>query len=339
MNMQAVVEVLVVVLAVGAAILSLRPPPALDWEHLWKVILATVIRGDVEAGGGDQSAWWDRLSAVPYHPAGRDALSKLVVASVDEVAVPALEGERTLVERLASLETPAERWQSMFRDDPRAQESLMQDPGDLGPAYDPAPSLAPGVSWDNVASWSASVQVAIARRLGDVVVAVIGRDTHPMVDAVPHANLVAVDNPSEDELLGLLSHAHQRLVVVVEGDAAFDLVQTLHGSPSLRDRVLAVLSLGGSFDGVERSQWMDAHFQHLEFDTELNRRTLYAAMSDLDSGDTPDTVQHFMDPPVPPSGWAPIEAVDLGPIPLSKQEPTLFSRALWVFICFCVSSR
>ncbi len=84
---------------------------------------------------------------------------------------------------------------------------------------------------------------------------------------------------------------------------------------------------------------MDAHFQHLQFDTELNRRTLYAAMSDMDSGDIPQAIQHFTAPPVPPSGWAPIEAVDLGPIPLSRQDPALFSRALWVFLCFCLSSR
>ena len=49
--------------------------------------------------------------------------------------MPALEGERALVERLAAIETPAARWQSMYRDDTHAQESLMQDPMDLGPAY------------------------------------------------------------------------------------------------------------------------------------------------------------------------------------------------------------
>jgi hypothetical protein len=339
MNVQSVVEVSALVLAVGAAVLSVRPAPSLDWEQLWKLILATVIRGDVEAGGGDQSIWWDRLSVVPYHPVGRDAGSKLVTASIDEVAVPALEGERALVERLAALQTPAERWESMYRSDAHAQESLMQNPMDLGAAYDPSAALAPGMSWDSVAHWSAPVQAAIARRLGDVVVAVIGRDVTPMMEAVPHASVVAVQDASPDGLLGLLSQPHQRLVLVVEGDAAFELIQVLHGAPSLRDRVLMVLSLGGRFGGEDRSCWMDAHFQHLQFDTELNRRTLYAAMSDMDSGDIPQAIQHFTAPPVPPSGWAPIEAVDLGPIPLSRQDPALFSRALWVFLCFCLSSR
>jgi hypothetical protein len=175
--------------------------------------------------------------------------------------------------------------------------------------------------------------------LSDVVVAVIGRDVTPMMEAAPHASVVPVEDASEEGLLGLLSHPHQRLVLVVGGEAAFGLVQTLHGAPSLRDRVLVVLSLGGRFGGEERSQWMDAHFQHLQFDTELNRRTMYAAMTDMDSGDTQHTAQHFPVPPVPPSGWTPIEAVDLGPIPLSRQDPALFARALWVFLCFSVSSR
>ena len=339
MSVQSVIEISALLLAVGSAILSLRPAPALDWEHLWKIILATVIRGEVEAEDGAQSAWWDRLSVVPYHPAGRNAFAKLVEASVEQVAVPALEGERALVERLAAIETPAARWQSMYRDDTQAQESLMQDPMDMGPAYDPSAPLAPGVTWDSVAHWSAPVQSAIARRLGDVIVAVIGRDVAPMMEAAPHASVISMEDASEDGLLGLLSHSHQRLVLVVEGEAAFGLIQTLHGAPSLRDRVLAVLSLGGRFGGEERSHWMDAHFQHLQFDTELNRRTMYAAMTDMDAGSTQSTAQHFPVPPVPPSGWAPIEAIDLGPIPLSRQDPSLFARALWVLVCFSVSSR
>ena len=54
MSAESVVELVVLALAVGAGILSLRPAPALDWEHLWKIILATVIRGEVEAGEGDK---------------------------------------------------------------------------------------------------------------------------------------------------------------------------------------------------------------------------------------------------------------------------------------------
>ena len=339
MSVESMVEVLVLLLAVGAAILSLRPAPPLDWEHLWKIILATVIRGEVEAAGGDQATWWDRLSVVPYHPAGRDSPSKLIRASVDDLKTPALEGERALVERLAAIGSPADRWQSMYREDPHAQESLMQNPMELGQAYDPSAPLAPGVSWDGIAEWSAPVQAAIGRRLADVVVAVVGRDVKPMMDAAPHASVVAVQDASEEGLLGLMSHPHQRLVLVVEGDAAFEMVQTLHCAPLLRDRVLVMLSLGGSFGGEERSGWLDAHFQHLQFDTEINRRTLYVAMTDMGSEDIHPRVQHFTVPEVPPSGWAPIEAVDLGPIPLSKQDPALFARALWVFLCFCISSR
>ena len=113
------------------------------------------------------------------------------------------------------MESPAERWESMYREDEFAQEALLQNPMEMGQAYDPSGPLAPGLRWDDVAQWSSAVQGAVSRRLEDVVVAVIGRDTTPMINAVPHANVVQVEDASEDGLLGLLTHPHQRFVLIV----------------------------------------------------------------------------------------------------------------------------
>ena len=77
MTGQTAAEIAVLALALGAAWLSIRKPSPLDWERLWKSVLATIIRGEVERAGGDQAVWWSRLRGVPFHPVGRDAGAKL----------------------------------------------------------------------------------------------------------------------------------------------------------------------------------------------------------------------------------------------------------------------
>lgn len=339
-----IVEWVVLALAVVAAWLSVRPAPPLDWERLWKTILATIIRGDVEASGGDAEDWWRRLSGVPYHPAGRQAVSKLTAPSLDEIPVPALEGERALVERLAAKETIRERWEAMYRDDPLAEEALLMNPAELGPAYDPASALAPKIGWEEVAQWTAETQSAVARRMQDVVVAVLGMDADPWIEAVPHARVMAIPDPDdsaslEAALLELCPRPQDRLLVVSAGGSAYALVHALHGSPSLRDRVLVVAALGPDLRSGEREQWMQENFQHLAFDTELNRQTLYMAASVVTMESLHLVDQCFPNPPVPPSGWAPIQAIDLGLLDLESQRPDLLARALWVLLCFCLSSR
>ena len=105
MTGQTAAEIAVLALALGAAWLSIRKPTPLDWERLWKSVLATIIRGEVERAGGDQAVWWSRLRGVPFHPVGRDAGAKLNRADPADVGIPALEGERALVERLGRLDT------------------------------------------------------------------------------------------------------------------------------------------------------------------------------------------------------------------------------------------
>lgn len=333
MSLESAVEIAVLVLVAGAAWLSLRKPSELDWERLWKTALATVHRGEIEANGGGQDAWWARLEAVPFHPQGRHAAAKLNAPNPQAISIPALDGERALVERLAGLGTIEERWKRMFREESAAQDALMSDPSELGAAYDPSRVLAPGLGWERVAVWDADVQTAIARRAQDTVLAVIGRSSEPFSAAVPHAAAVQSETASEDELLALVPEAHQRLAVIAEGDAVAELLRTLHGSPALRDRVRMVVSIGATMD----AEWMAEHFGHLAFDTELNRQTPYAAITDVvdPAATIPD--QRFPVPEVPPSGWAPIASMDLGVLPVSQNDPKLIARALWVVLCFSLS--
>ena len=333
------IELLVLALAIIAAWLSVRPAPDLDWERLWKTTLATVIRGDVEAKGGDFSEWWKRLSAVPYHPAGRHALKKLTTPSVDEIPVPALEGERALVERLGAQSTVEDRWVAMYRDDASAEESLTADPSQLGPAYDPGAPVGPDVRWEDVARWTTTIQSAIARRLSGIVLVVIDFEVASLITAVPHARVVNVSGSDDlvESLQSQCTEAHERLIILTSGSSVPPTIEALHAEPALRDRVLTVLAVGA--DWTDKEDWLAENFQHQAFDTELNRRTLYMAVSDGSSSHLSRVPQTFPNPPVPPSGWAPIEAVDLGLLPLQEQNPELMARALWVLFCFCLSSR
>ena len=333
MTGQTAAEVAVLALAFGAAWLSIRKPSPLEWERLWKTILATVIRGEVERAGGDQADWWSRLRSVPFHPAGRNAGAKLNRADSADVGIPALEGERVLVERLCRLDTVEARWHAMYRDDPAAQEALLGDPVDLGSAYDPSGVLAPGVDWSKVADWNAEVQGAIARRLEGVVVAVSGSLAPALARSLPHGVVVDVEAETESALLACLSEPHQRLVLVTEGHRIHRMLVALHASPVLRDRVIMVVALDPRFDEA----WMTEHFQHDPFDTELNRQTPYVAVSNARAGCESVPHHRFPEPVALASGWRPIAPIDLGLLDLDGLEPDLVARALWVFTAFCLS--
>ena len=106
--------------------------PELEWERLWKTILATCIRGQVERSGGDQAIWWERLKGVPFHPAGRLAYDKIRPTIPRDHSVPALPGEQALVESLAAIDEAVARADFMYRQSDAAQDALMSDPSCWG---------------------------------------------------------------------------------------------------------------------------------------------------------------------------------------------------------------
>ena len=87
-------------LAAGAAVLIWPRPPALDGERWFKITLASLFLGELDAKKAPESEWAERLLRfVPYHPAGRLPERK-VVQPLAEPPGARLEGERALQEAL-----------------------------------------------------------------------------------------------------------------------------------------------------------------------------------------------------------------------------------------------
>ncbi|RME26054.1 MAG: hypothetical protein D6798_07505, partial [Deltaproteobacteria bacterium] len=187
MTAEAWVELAALGLAAWGIWLSLPRPPRLQWERLFKVGLSVLVAGEVERerGAPDAAAreeWRRRvLGVIPWHPAGRNAERKLAEPCAEEIPVPALEGERALVEGLAALADPAARFRRMYVEDEHAEDELLGDPARLGPDHDPAVVLGPDAGWDAVAAWDSGLQEVLARRLGDLLFVTDGLD--PALDA------------------------------------------------------------------------------------------------------------------------------------------------------------
>jgi hypothetical protein len=365
------VELGAVALAGWAAWLTIPRPVERDWERLFKVTLSALTWGEAEAAGGteaERTARWsaDLAAHTPFHPAGRAGELKLGAPDPEALPTPALDGERALVERLVALSTPAERWRAMYVDDTRAVEALGEDPTLLGPAYSPERLIGAGVSWEAIAAWSDAVPAALARRLALVRIAVVtgslsaesaesaevnsselGGVVEALVpalgDAAPAVEVHRVLSGASpggaalvDSLLGLCDTPARRLAVVLCGAQVVELLQALVASPVLRDRVLAVISVGGPIArSPEDAAWLAEHFTHARLEPELQRTTAFFAVTDADPAAPlawPWAPQRFPVVPVEDGARETLSSIDLGPLPVRLQPPLRLARALLVVL-------
>lgn len=338
MSVDLAVELAAACLAGWAAWKTLPRAPALDLQRLFKVTLATVLRGEIEARDGDAEEWEAALASVPYHPAGREAEARLRDPRAAPVPVPALEGERALLQHLEAEPDPPARFRRMYREEPAALDALMSDPAQLGPDYDPASRFGPEADWDAVAAWSAPLQAGLARRLGHVLLVDLDSElAGALSEALPDGRLAALPPGSPEALLsaldGLLTAPSDRLILATRGRHVPAVLRALHAGPGLRDRTLAVLSLGGALRTAEDEAWLAQHFTHEQMEPELQRTLVYASVIDVDPAQPLArswAAQRFDEPPTPASGRRTIEAVDLGPLVLSDLPPAALARAVWV---------
>jgi len=343
------VELAALGLAVWATVLSIPRPPRLKWERLFKVGLAILTAGEVERelGTADAAARkeWSRrvLGSIPWNPAGRYAQEKLAEARLEAVPVPALEGERALVEALARLPDPAARYARMYVQDDRAEEELLGDPADLGQDHDPARLLGPGAGWDEVAAWSTGLQEVLSRRLAAVVMVLDGLSA-PLAQelgaAVPGLRCLVLPEgsqvePAFDAIEERLEQDADRVILVAGGVGIQRSLRALAEGAGLRDRTLAVLSLGGQVRSPEMLHWLDEHFTHEALDTELRRTVPYLSIVDVDPARPLDrdwAEQRFPVPAPTVSGRVPVEIVDLGPLHLAGIHPRVLARGLLLLL-------
>jgi hypothetical protein len=355
------------VLGVIAAVVGHRRPPTLDAERLFKVAQATLLWGTTERSGGDEKAWVAAVErGVSYHPAGRLGWLKLADPAA-ALPVPALSGERSLVDDLATLAPGSARLERMFACE-AAREALLGDPAALGPEWEPVAWLGHGCTWEGLAAWDGPVRAAVARRLGHlrvVLVAPAGEGIEELaatLDGVAGARALRwSDGPAEalaEALAGEVADLAERLAVVTFGAAGPSVLAALEANPALRDMVALVLFVGCPLAGVEgdapaglavaeREAWLAEHFRQEALDTELKRATPYAMLARLDREIWPAGVarvpwarQRLDEPPVPPSGRRPVAVVDLGAAPAGADTlpAEVFGRSLLLLAAFLLGA-
>lgn len=279
-------------LAVGcaAAWFSIPRPPELEGELWFKRILLRRLR----AVGADVRG------SVPYHPLGRHVERKLCHPGLEALPGPALPGEEELVAGLAAIPR-TERYGLMFDGGPHA---------DLEPVagvQDPSTWLGPGMGWEALDDGTEALAEGAERRRHARWVVVHGEVPEGTPDVVPAFGEFAqlldagdLNAPGEEVatrlatslLEGLGDDPSERIIVAGVGTGIIALLRALALAPDLRDRIVAVLSVGGTIGGWEGREgllapevcrdWNEAHFRHELLDVEVVREVPYLCVQWLD---------------------------------------------------------
>ncbi len=321
---------------------SLPETPDISEERWFKACLATLWMGVVEARGGDLPAWEAEVVAgVPFHP-WVDRVEHWLTA--DTHTLPSKEaGSASLLSELREQSSGLGRYQTLFERDHVGRQARLSDPSDLRAGYDPSRLLGKNNGWDAVRDWGADDGTAVSAALSRAVPAtwiVVGRDGRApgVLDAFVG---LGAHRAFDQENLGseLLEHAPtaaDRLVIVAAGDSVATVLQVLVDRPELRDRVLALLSIGGDCQGPRHTDWMGAHFTDEQMDLEAHRPLLFLALQWLDPATMPPgfdglEIRHARFPEPVRSGPQArvVHAVDLGALPaVSPVSTTAIAKAL-----------
>lgn len=345
-------------LAFTIGYLSRQRAPDLDGERWFKVILVQLVTGRCEQDGSTTEQWVEAVKrAVPYHPAGRFPERK--VGGLGLAGLPAaLPGERALIERLATFPDRAARWSWLYDEDEAGLAARLDDPNDLGAAYDPVTVLGPQGKWDALVDWGAkdSAFPGLLAGRSPLWVLVDGAEHGqpavfdalekllPRFRRVPWVDATAA--PVEDALRDLSEDPSQRFVLVGQAEGIQTVLAAMVDNPGLRDRTFAVLSIGGAILGdPARTDWMEGRFTHHNLNTEMSRTTAYLAVQWLDrAADPPGAhgieVRHARFPEAKAEAMTEelVQTVDLGVLP-HDSDPLLVAKGLWAFVTLWVESH
>lgn len=157
-------------------------------------------------------------------------------------------------------------------------------------------------------------------------------------------------------ILAACALPESRVILVAEEAAVAEILRMLVEHADVRDRVSAVVSVGGVIGGRHDEEgrygepscrdWLEAHFTQGDLDTEIVRFTPYLSVQWLHRSATPPgapglslAASRFPEPlsDVPIDT---IESVDLGALPADRPlPPDLAAKALIAVVCGFVRSR
>lgn len=352
----------------------MRPsPPDLDGERWFKSVLATLLRGAVEDSGGTVQVWEERVHReVLFHPAGRFPAEKVLIGSQFRPPLPLVEGEQALLERFDVLATPKQRWRWMFWEEELGQAARLMDPVELGESYSPQRWIGAGFDWDGVAGAGVEFGACRQRLRSEGIRWVIFTDTslHPVCQEwsaslkeelgesalLLHWDENAVHLPDFlTQINDWIQAPSDRFVCLGIGRGVPLLLRTLAEDPALRDRVYAVVSIGGALRGTGEHElwgsasfnsWLEHHYDYVSLDTEMARETPYFSigLSDMEHpnlGFAGLGLDEMIFPELP-AERAPVEGVSpisLGCLPMQSDERHLAVRALWIFVTCWIRAR
>ena len=284
-----------------------------------------------------------------------------------------VEGEQALLERLDTIARIPERWRYLYHDDEFGRTARVSDPMELGEKYEPAHWLGQGLNWDALAAGGGDFsKVHDALRTKELRwILVNDASMHPvllewgqrlekeMAGDLLVLNWSADDVTIEDVLKRVnewIDAPSDRFVCVGLGRGVPILLRCLAEDPALRDRVYAVVSIGGALQGVGThalwgttsfQHWMSQDYNYVALDTEMARETPYFSIGLLDPehprfgiGEIALEDMHF--PELPQQDRAPVEGVtpvSLGVLPAHSSSKSLAARALWVFVTCWIHAR
>lgn len=339
-----------------------------DAERWFKLLIANMLLGEVDRAAGDAEAWRRAvIRFAPYHPAGREAHAKLGAPSAwHPPAGGAVEGELGLVAALAALPSPRARWARLFEDE-AASEVLRRAPEELAEAADLTSWLGSGASWAEVIAAQGPLDARLQAALPAWWVLVRGESAAPdllgaLAAVIGERALVLELPPGTPEVAGatlaerLIAHwvalgrADARLVLVGAGAGVPALMGALLATAGLRDRVLAVVSVGGAIgEGTSGAEagWVERHFEHGRLDTEKAGKTPYLQVAWCEPGSDPPGIvglsaraQRFPNPGSDASAPWGVDVVDLGLLPPDPELPLgVIARALWATVVRVVVAR
>jgi len=340
MDFDSVIELGALFLACWIALRSISKPPQLDWERIFKVAMATVHRGEIEAENGSVQDWRERvIGQIPYNPAGRNPVEKLRHPSPDKIPVPAIPGERALVEQLEPLPNPTERYRWMMADAPAVEEALMADPISLGPTAALEPIFGSTINWDDVAHWSTSLQEALQRRFSHAIFVGVQSELARAIETVlPGVRVWHIDSTIEANITTHYPDLSDRFVVFAGRESGLSSLEWIADDPAFRDRLWAWCSVEGA--ELIPTEKMQSIFHVDSLDQERNRQVPYFSATPVDWKAPDDAPWTTTITPLPKSvstGCPPMESVWLGPIQIQDdadrdRQLSVISKSLLILL-------